>query len=335
MILIVASLLSCSEDAVHQIEDPSELLYTDTNCGVRDLFWLNSETVLFTDNCGNLKRINVTTNSVQRVANFIDYNHLHQASFFTSQIPNSFFYLTLSNNDGVYEEPHQLYRLNLSTKTVQLVADNLHNPSLGGYVMGNKHLVVQKTGDDTILVINLETLTSEEIDLNGFIAAFSPDDEQAIVYLEETETVRIYDFNCDCLQPTEILGSGTAIWRETGIFGVSVIQVSGSETFPNNVIFEDLITGEAFGSLTNVILGAYVAPQGTLTASFVASPQYDEDFKASLVTFDLFTHETQTLVTVHYNWLFTGPIEKVAISPDQKKVSYVFNYFELRMVKLE
>jgi hypothetical protein len=324
---LLVCLAACSSDApeILKDDDPSTRLFSDTQCATSSLFWKSNEIILLTNSCGELKQINVTTQSVQKIANFgLDFNHGLQKSYFSEQVPNYYFYTAITDNTT----QHHLYRLNLSTKEVELVAGNLGVYEL---IFGNKFLALSPTGNEDFVRINLETLETLEFKLNGSVLAFSPDDKKVLVFLENEQKRSLYDFDCLCLEPITLNGSGTPIWRQEGLFGVEVV-ITGGYIYNYSYVFRNLLSGEVLISYDQVLNDESIAaPSGTLVASFVAADTYTKDRRASLVTFDLSTKTSKTLATVTN---YRGGITNLAISPDQQKIvfSYIKDSFQVRLI---
>lgn len=227
--------------------------------------------------------------------------------------------------------------MNLTTKENLLVTDSVPNPLWGGYVTGSSHLAIPQPMNDTIMIVDLQNLTTDIVDLNGSIEGFSPDDEKAVFYLYDSQTFSIYEFETNTFESVIFYSLGIPIWRDNEIFSASGIMNGPdfSDIFPSNLYLRKMISGELIGTLENLIEWG-ISLNGTLVAAFTANPDYETSMKASLVSFNLLTKVKNTLLTVEYNWLFNrGYIGNISISPDQKKIAFSYNSSELKVIETD
>ncbi len=342
LIFLIAALLcltSCSKDENNDppdTDDPSVSVYADPICtAFRDIFWIDNETILVFDNCGKIKEINVVTKRIVEINDFRDYELLPQTNYYFNNIPGYCFYTAATPSPGGgYGDPINLYRFNLTTKENLLVTDSLPNPLWETYITGSHHLAIPQPMNDTIMILDLQNLTTDIVELNGSIKCFSPDDKKAVFYLYDSQKFSIYDFSSNSFESATFYGAGMPLWRGNEIFAASLIMVNQFYSItPYNLYLQNMTSGEVLCTMEKAMEWG-ISQGGVLVAAFTGNPDYETSLKASLVTFNLLTKVKSILLTVEYNWLFNrGYIGNIAVSPDQKKVVFSYNFSELKMVE--
>jgi hypothetical protein len=308
-----------------------KLLYTlSDNCPAPKVFWLpDNESVIFMDCSGNLIKFNTSSGTKQTITNFIYNLQLNNtSSFYTRDLPDKLFFIGVSTHQ---EYNPELYSYNFDTHDLQVILHDSLDPSLFSNMMGNTHLGM--ISDDTLIIIDLVQASTQPLAISDAPVAWSPDDNE-ILFFSRNESDEItgaytYDFTCQCRHDLDLKVFGSAIWRNEGLFG----YVSGYYLLQ----FYELTTGDLLKQFSGGL--PVLDPKGTMAV--MITPDSSETYRASLKTFDLITKQSRILNTYDS---FCETIEQIAVSPDQKRIVFVFSYcdyndwdhgfVELRMIDL-
>ncbi|GAA4466816.1 hypothetical protein GCM10023189_49520 [Nibrella saemangeumensis] len=347
-------LLSCDfriELPTPKEEKPGTLLYK--TCSVNKFYWLDNDNILLDDRCeGSLKKVNASTQAIRYISFATDNRPMYM--FYTQQVPNTIFYIAVKPANGSAPAQQSLFALDLTTNRTSTLRENLAEiPALGydGYgpfVLGGRKLGISRLippqFQPKLLVIDLQSGSTQAFSTADILQAFSPDDNQMLLHTAvrkqsgSRQTIAgsvTYDFGCQCsrsLPQTSLVdafvgpGKANVVWQPQGLFGYSAVPVSEWSN-QNTVQFYDLTSGRTLKSFTDVIDTPWASANSTWMALWMASkdpntPAYSSQGK--LITYDLVTQQTKVIFTgTCCNAAFNSDVTAVAFSPDHKKIAFV------------
>lgn len=330
--LVLISITSCSKDPVNNTP-ADDSIYTAPG-EISELIWLaDNQSVIINYRIGGNIYIFNTVTKTERTWN-AGANFLVQWMYYSKDVPGKAFFTTLSRSPGgSWVMPIQLYSLDLATLTTVLVRDNITEiPTGGNYRMGTKKMAIRDPAG-TIL-INLETGTSQLLNVIGDVQAVAPDDNRLLFYSNYSNPISnsfIYDVSSSASTPYPIAGEGKAFWRAGGLFGYGN---GGSSWNLNMQSFQG--GGSIIKSFPDYIAGPWIANNDHRTFLYVKGTTWSSNQDAMLISYDPLTGRTRELAHAPFP-LYSSYIKGIflaAASPDGTKLAYVLNGSKVKLLSL-